>query len=111
MLRKTVPFTLEIREVAPAPDFFPAIDPAAAAVDRGADAVYQITFAPANGFAHLIGLAVLGLPQGTEATFSSNPAQATDVVTLTIATGSAAAGVYSLEVEATEVEPEPEPGE
>ena len=103
-VQKTIPFTLEIKEVPPVPDFFPAIDPTAAAVFRGAVATFAVSFTAVAGFANAIALAVLGLPDGATATFGVNPAQVGDVVSLTIATD-AAPGVYNLLIEATEVVP------
>jgi len=100
--QKTIPFTLEIKEVPPKPDFFPAVDPTAQAVLRGTVATFAVSFTTVAGYANPIALNVLGLPDGAVASFGVNPAMPTDVVSLTITTD-AEVGVYNLLVEATEV--------
>jgi hypothetical protein len=105
-IQKSIPFTLEIKEVPPAPDFFPAIDPTAQAVLRGTVATFAVSFTAVAGYANPIALSVLGLPDGAMATFGVNPCQVTDIVSLTVTT-EAAVGVYNLLVEATEVVVEP----
>lgn len=104
-IQKTIPFSLEIKEVPVAPDFFPAIDPLAASVFAGAVATYSISFTTLAGFANPISLAVVGLPEGATATFGLNPALPTDVVSLAITTVGAPIGTFALLIEATEVPP------
>lgn len=103
-ISKSVPFTLTVTEVQPEGDFFPAIDPVALTVPRGAVATYQIGFDTTDPeFLGAIELSVPNLPEGGVAVFNINPAFVSDAVVLTIETDGISPGSYDLVLEAVEV--------
>lgn len=59
--------------------------PASQSVARGTSATYTVTITPAEGFAEPVTLSMSGLPAGTSASFSPNPATSFSQVTVTTA--------------------------
>ena len=102
MAQKSVPFELVVQEVQPAPDFFPAIDPATQVVAQGVVATYQISVSRAGEHSAPVVLSVTGLPEGTVAQFSVNPLLPGDSSVLSITTADLFVGVYALELVASD---------
>ncbi|HLY92654.1 MAG TPA: malectin domain-containing carbohydrate-binding protein, partial [Candidatus Angelobacter sp.] len=82
----------------PVPDFTLTASPSSQNVTVGNSTSYTATVTAVNGFAGSVALNVSGVPAGATATF--NPASVTGSGTssLTIATGTAAAGTYPLTI-------------
>jgi hypothetical protein len=70
------------------------------AVTQGASGTDTITITGANGFAGSVTLAASGLPSGVTASFATNPATASSVLTLK-ASSSAAAGTSTVTITGT----------
>jgi hypothetical protein len=98
---KLVPFTLQVKEVPVAPDYFPAIDPAVQAVLQGTVAAFQVSLSTVGDFAAPVTLAILGLPAGALAGFDVNPLLPGGVSVLTIQTTGVAPGDYDLQLQAS----------
>jgi hypothetical protein len=72
-----------------APSFTLGASPASRSVSRGGSTTYTIGVDRTNGFASPVSLSVSGLPNRSNASFSPNPASATDKTsTLTVSTSS-----------------------
>jgi hypothetical protein len=81
------------------PGFSIAASPGSASVVAGGSASYTVTVSRTGGFADPVTLSATGLPAGSTATFTPNPA---DSSTLTVATSSATpAGTYPLTITGT----------
>ncbi len=83
-----------------APSFTLAATAPALSVAEGGTATDTITLAGANGFTGSVTLAATGLPSGVTASFATNPATASSVVTFT-ATSAAAAGTSTVTITGT----------
>jgi len=103
MIVKDVPFTLIVEPAAPAPDFFPSVNPASATVAEGATASFEVRLNAANGFHGAANLSVLNLPAGATAAFTRNPIDYILGCTVTITTAGVAAGTYTPVLHAEEV--------
>lgn len=101
MATKQVPFVLEVKELPPPPDYFPAIDPPNQAVLQGSVASYSISLTGQGGFVGPVVLSLANAPAGAVVAFSSFTINVGETVTLTIDTTGVAAGVYALILEAT----------
>ena len=73
------------------PSFTLAPTAASVSVDQGSKATDTINVTPANGFSGNVTLSASGLPSGVTASFATNPANSSSVVTLT-ASGTATVG-------------------
>ncbi len=80
-----------------APEFAISVSPASASVKRGQTASYQVPVAPANGFTASVSLSVAGLPPGSKAEFSPNPADTTSALSVRTSK-STREGTYSLTI-------------
>jgi uncharacterized membrane protein len=81
------------------PGFSVAAAPASQTVAQGASADYAVTVGRTGGFADPVTLSVTGVPAGTTAAFTPNPA---DSSTLTLTTSSTTpAGTYALTITGT----------
>ena len=67
----------------PSPDFSLSANPTSLTVNRGSSGTSTITVAPTNGLNSCFTLNASGLPRGVTATFGTNPAIGTSVLTLT----------------------------
>jgi N-acetylmuramoyl-L-alanine amidase len=84
----------------PAPDFALTATPSSRTVVRGASTSYTILITPSGGFTGSVTLSATGLPVGTSASFTPNPAA--DSSTLSVSTGSnTKPGGYTLTVSGT----------
>lgn len=72
------------------PDFGMAISPTGRAVTPPGSATYTVTIADQGGFTGAVTLSAGGLPAGTTAAFSPNPAATTSTMTLTTSSGTPA---------------------
>jgi len=79
------------------PTFTLSASPASLTFLQGAAGSTTITIHPLNGFSGSVNLTASGLPSGVSATFGTNPATTTSVLTLS-ATGSATIGSFTLTV-------------
>ncbi len=86
--------------IAPAPSFTLAPSTATLSVTQGSTATDTITIAGANGFTGSVTLAASGLPAGVTASFSTNPATASTVLTLT-ASSAATTGTATVTITGT----------
>jgi hypothetical protein len=84
---------------AASPDFSLSASPPSQTVTQGGITTYSVTITPSGGFSSSVDLSVAGLPSGATGTFSPNPA--TSSSTLTVDTGTAAAGTYPLTISGT----------
>ncbi len=66
-----------------APDFAVSVSPVSTSITRGQTATFQLIVTPANGFSAPVALSVTGLPSGSKATFSQDPADGTSILTIT----------------------------
>jgi hypothetical protein len=83
-----------------APDFTLTATPSSRTIVRGASTSYTIVITPSGGFTGSVALSATGLPGGTIASFTPNPA--TDSSTLSVSTASSAKpGGYTLTVTST----------
>lgn len=84
LLTRTTTASLQIT----APSFTLGATPASQSVAQGASANYSLTITPSGGFASDVALSISGLPAGTSAQFTPNPATGTSslVVSTTAAT-------------------------
>ncbi len=81
------------------PDFELMVEPTAAAICTGNDAVYTISVLQLNGYTDSVTLAASGNPYPTTTTFSPNPGSTPFTSTLTIGnTGGVPAGLYNVEI-------------
>jgi subtilase family serine protease len=71
---------------AAAPNFALSASPASLTVVQGAAGTSTITVTPSGGFTGSVTLSASGLPAGVTATFGTNPATSTSVLTLTAST-------------------------
>jgi subtilase family serine protease len=71
---------------AAAPNFALSASPASLTVVQGAAGTSTITVTPSGGFTGSVTLSATGLPAGVTATFGTNPATSTSVLTLTAST-------------------------
>jgi subtilase family serine protease len=71
---------------AAAPNFALSASPASLTVVQGAAGTSTITVTPSGGFTGSVTLSATGLPAGVTATFGTNPATSTSVLTLTTST-------------------------
>jgi hypothetical protein len=68
---------------APTPNFALSASPSSLSVTQGSSGSSTITVTPSGGFAGSVSLSASGLPAGVTATFGTNPATSTSVVTFT----------------------------
>lgn len=66
---------------APAADFSLSVSPGSRSVVRGKAATYTVTVWPQDGFTGSVNMSATGVPSGTTATFSPNPATTSSVLT------------------------------
>src|SRR5215471_4028491 len=76
------------------PSFVVSASPAGVAILQGASGSTTISINALNGFSGSVSLAVSGLPNGVSATFDTNPATTSSLLTLS-ATGTAATGSFT----------------
>ena len=76
------------------PNFLLSASPAGVAILQGASGSTTISINALNGFSGSVSLAVSGLPNGVSATFDTNPATTSSLLTLS-ATGTAATGSFT----------------
>jgi hypothetical protein len=86
--------------VTPAPTFTLGATSAAVSVVQGASATDTVDVTGANGFTGSVTLAATGLPSGVTASFATNPATASSVLTLT-ASSTAAPGTSTVTITGT----------
>ena len=98
-LSHTATATLVV-SAAPAPDFSLSASPTSQTVARGASTTYAITINPLNGFAGAVSLSVNGFPNRSSATFSSNPATTSSVLTVNTSRPTTR-GTYTLTITGT----------
>src|SRR5882757_4448000 len=79
------------------PGFTLSASPASLAFLQGASGSTTITVHPLNGFSGNVNLTVSGLPSGVSASFGTNPAITSSLMTLS-ATGTVAVGTYTITV-------------
>ena len=84
----------------PQPGFTVSASPTSLAFLQGGAGSTTITINPQNGFSGSVALAVSGLPSGISATFGTNPATATSLLTLS-ASGTATIGTFTVTVAGT----------
>ena len=82
------------------PSFVLAASPASLGINQGASGTSTISVTPQYGFSDSVTLAASGLPSGVTASFSTNPATGSSVVTFT-ASSTATAGVSSVTITGT----------
>src|SRR3989441_738236 len=79
------------------PDFALSATPASQTVTQGGSTTYTVNISPSGGFTAAVSLSAGGLPAGTSASFSPNPATASS--TMTVGTGAATPpGSYALTI-------------
>src|SRR5437870_3130373 len=79
------------------PDFALSATPASQTVTQGGSTTYTVNISPSGGFTAAVSLSAAGLPAGTSASFSPNPATASS--TMTVGTGAATPpGSYALTI-------------
>jgi hypothetical protein len=79
------------------PGFTLSVSPTSLTFVQGAAGSTTITIHPLNGFSGNVNLTVSGLPSGVSASFGTNPATTSSVLTLS-ATGTATVGTYTLTI-------------
>src|SRR5438876_5648495 len=82
------------------PDFSLSASPASLTIAQGSNGSSTITVALQNGFTGSVTLAASGLPNGVTASFGTNPATATSILTLT-ASSTATTGMSSVTITGT----------
>jgi subtilisin family serine protease len=91
-----------IRSCAPtAPDFSLSANPTSQTVTQGASAAYTITVTPSNGFAGTVTFAATGFPTGASTSYSPATVTGSGTSTLTVATGTATPGTYTVRTTGT----------
>ncbi|HUQ34248.1 MAG TPA: PQQ-dependent sugar dehydrogenase, partial [Pyrinomonadaceae bacterium] len=99
-------FTFAQTQAAPVtPDFQVASTPPSQSIAPGANAVYNLTLTPSNGFTGQVALSISGLPAGANAVLNPSSVQITDATAkssvLTVTTGAnTPVGTYPLTVTA-----------
>jgi hypothetical protein len=68
------------------------------AVCQESNATFSLNITPSGSFSGQVSFEINGLPNGAEATWSSNPASVPSVVTLTVSTFGVASGTYPIQV-------------
>jgi probable HAF family extracellular repeat protein len=84
--------------VSPRPDFSISIAPASVHVLQGHTGTSLVSAMPLSGFTGSIALTASGVPPGASISFSPSTIGGTTQSTLTISSGTAAAGAYSIKV-------------
>jgi hypothetical protein len=79
---------------APPPDFSLSVSPGSRSVRQGNATSYTVTVTPSNGFIGSVTLSVTGLPSGSTAAFTPNPATASS--TLNVQTAGGVRGNFTL---------------
>ncbi|HEY2014841.1 MAG TPA: hypothetical protein VGH38_15140, partial [Bryobacteraceae bacterium] len=88
---------------APQPDFSISANPTSVTVAKGSNTGSTITATALNGYAKSVTLSVLsGCPSGATCSLSPTSVTPTNNSSLTIATGTAAAGTYTLTIQGTD---------
>jgi hypothetical protein len=95
-LTRTTTATLVLQPV-PKPDYSLSASPSTQTVTRGLGAGYAVSITRIAGFTGMVTLSAGGLPSGTGATFSPNPAGTSSSMSVTTST-TTAAGTYSLTI-------------
>jgi hypothetical protein len=98
-LTHNTPVSFTVTGPPPPADFALSAAPSSVTVTQGSSAPTTITVTPQNGFSGTVDLSVAGLPPGASGSFSQNPATTTS--DLTLDSGTAAAGSYTLTVTGT----------
>lgn len=89
-------------EEPPTPNFLLAVNPGQVSQCNDVDASFELQTTVIAGFDETLTFSVNGLPEGAMATFTPNPAEVGEVVTLVVSDfENAAPGTYTLEIEAT----------
>lgn len=91
--------TASVTVTAPAANFSIAASPSSQSVRQGNAASYTVTITPIAAFNGSVTLSVGGLPAGSTATFTPNPATATSM--LKVQTASRARGAFTLTITGT----------
>ena len=97
-LSRTAAATLVVK--VPPPDFSMSVSPSSQTINQGGGTSYSITITPLAGFNGAVSLSAGGLPSGSTAVFSPNPASASSTLAVTTASG-AQPGYYTLTVTGT----------
>jgi hypothetical protein len=87
--------------VSPASDFSISTSPGSVSLASGGAGTSVVTTTGLNGFSNSIALATTGVPAGASATFSASSITGSGGSTLTISAGTAAAGMYTINVTGT----------
>ncbi|HVS88234.1 MAG TPA: protease pro-enzyme activation domain-containing protein [Candidatus Acidoferrum sp.] len=85
---------------APVPNFTLSTSPSSLTITQGTSGASAITVTPQNGFSGSVSLSASGLPSGVTATFGTNPATATSMLTLT-ASSTATTGTVTVTITGT----------
>jgi hypothetical protein len=81
----------------PVADYSLSVSPSGRTVARGGSTTYTVTIARTGGFAGSVSLSVAGLPAGTTASFSPNPASGSSTLSVRTST-STPIGTYALTI-------------
>jgi hypothetical protein len=84
----------------PGPDFSLSAAPASQSIVRGRTASYAVSIAPSGGFTDAVTLSVIGLPPGSTASFSPNPASTTSTLSVRTTT-TTKTGTYTVSISGT----------
>lgn len=76
--------TLTVNAVANKPDFGLSASPTSLAIARNKQGTVTVTVAPLNGFSGSVTMSASGLPKGVTASFSPNPTNTANTLTLTV---------------------------
>ena len=90
--------TRVILEIVDSDDCAPKVPVKWIRAKKGADAVFTIEAAPTAGYAGDMDLSVSGVPSGATSAFASSTIAYNESTTLTIDTGTATAGTYTLDI-------------
>lgn len=85
---------------APSPNFALSASPASLTVTQGSSGNSTITVTPSGGFTGSVNLSASGLPSGVTATFGTNPATSTSVLSLA-ASSTATTGTFAVTITGT----------
>ncbi len=80
------------------PNFAVSAAPASQSVVQGTNTSYTVNVIPAGGFGSTVTLSISGVPSGASAIFSSNTVAGGGAPTLSVTTGTAALGTYTLTI-------------
>jgi hypothetical protein len=81
-------------------DFSLSASPASRTINHGRSTTYTVTIIALNGFTGSVNFVVSGLPSGSTASFSPNPATTSSVLTVNTS-GGTPTGTYTLTISGT----------